>query len=314
MRGLRIAGIGKQLPELCVTNEMIAEQTDTSDEWIRTRTGIRTRYFCTQETQLELCVGAAKKAMEDAGVGPEEIGLCMVATLTADFVTPSAAALLQRELGLSSDIGAFDLNAACAGFVYGMQIAHSILNVAGTDRPYALLVGAERMSRIIDPKERGTYVLFGDGAAAAVLDLSKQHRFFSALGVQGDKDALYAPHGGNAEPWLHMDGKAVFRFAVASIEAGIKTLEVMSGIPASEVDYIVCHQANLRIIEHVQKKTGLRSAQFYMNLQRYGNTSAASIPLALSDMKDEGLLTEGTRVFLISFGSGLTKGSAYLEF
>lgn len=313
MEGLRIAGLGKQLPENCVTNEMIAERTDTSDEWIRSRSGIETRYFCGEETHRSLSVGAAARAIADAGIDPKEIGLCIVATATPDMVTPSASAMLQKDLGLPEDIPAFDLNAACSGFIYGLQVAHSMMCAGAVQRPYALLVGAERLSGIIDPSYRSTYVLFGDGAGAAVLQRSEAHRFFCSLSVQGDDRALYAPMHGEPEAYLHMDGKEVFRFAVNSISDGIRYLEEVSGVPAQEADYIVCHQANKRIIEHVRRLRKLAPEQFYMNLQRYGNTSAASIPLALADMKEEGLLTEGKRIFLLGFGSGLTRGSAYME-
>ena len=314
MRGIKILGLGKQLPSACVTNDQIAEKTDTSDEWIRTRSGIRTRYFCTgSETQIDLAAGAARKAVRDAGIDPSEIGMCIVATATPEYVTPSAAAMVQKRIGLAEDIPAFDLNAACTGFLYGLQCAYSMLYTNVLPRPYVLLIGAERLSGIIDPAERSTYVLFGDGAAAAVITASETKPFYCRLGVRGDDQILYSPAKEKEEAWLHMDGRAVFRFAVSCITEGIGLLEQESGVTADAVDYIVCHQANQRIIEHVQKRLKLPTEKFFMNLQRYGNTSAASIPLALTDMKEQGLLTDGKKLFLLGFGGGLTKGAAYLE-
>ncbi|MBR2188411.1 MAG: beta-ketoacyl-ACP synthase 3 [Eubacterium sp.] len=318
MSGLQIAGLGRQLPARLVTNDEIAGMTDTDDAWIRSRSGIETRYFCGEESLADLACSAAERAMKDAGVPPEEIGICIVATATGDFVTPSTAAILQRRLGFREDIPAFDLNAACTGFIYGLQVMDSMLrscreaDCRSTDR-YGLLVGGERLSGIIDPAERSTFVLFGDGAGAAVVKLSEGHRFFSRLGVRGDTEMLFAPKADQPEPWLHMNGKGVFRFAAESIARGIELLEQDSKVAAEDVDYIVCHQANRRIIEHVRKQRNLPEEKFYMNLQRYGNTSAASIPLALADMKEEGLLTPGTRLFMIGFGAGLTRGAAYLE-
>lgn len=314
-RGIEIVGLGKMLPAACVTNQQIAEQTDTSDEWIRSRSGICTRYFCKEgESQTDLAAGAAANALADAGVRAEEVGMCIVATATPEYVTPATAAVVQKRLGLPEDIPAFDLNAACTGFIYGLQLAAAMLHAGTLQHPYVLLIGAERLSGVIDPVERSTYVLFGDGAAAAVIRVSDTGRFLCRLGVRGDAEVLYGPTKEKAEPYLHMNGRAVFRFATETILSGIALLEAESGIAAGDVDYIVCHQANQRIIEHVQKKLKLPHEKFFMNLQKYGNTSAASIPLALADMKEAGLLKKGVRLFLLGFGGGLTKGAAYMEF
>ena len=312
--GIEIIGLGKQLPAACVTNQQIAEKTDTSDEWIRTRSGIRTRYFCEGvETQTDLAAGAAANALADAGVRAEEIGMCIVATATPEYVTPATAAVVQSRLGLPEDIPAFDLNAACTGFIYGLQLSAAMLSSGTLRHPYVLLIGAERLSGVIDPAERSTYVLFGDGASAAVIRASDTKRFFCRLGVRGDAEVLYGPTKEKQEPYLHMNGRAVFRFATETILSGISMLEQESGVTAADVDYIVCHQANQRIIEHVQKRLKLPHEKFFMNLQKYGNTSAASIPLALADMKEAGLLRKGVRLFLLGFGGGLTTGAAYME-
>ena len=315
IQGIEIVGLGRQLPALRVTNQEIAEMTDTSDEWIRTRSGIQSRYFCRDgETQADLAIGAAEKALADAGISPDEVGMCIVATATPEYVTPSTAALVQKNLGLPEDIPAFDLNAACTGFIYGLQLACSMLYAGALRHPYVLLIGAERLSGVIDPAERSTYVLFGDGAGAAVIRASESRRFFCRLGVRGDDAVLYGPTHEKPDPYLHMNGRAVFRFATEAISSGIALLEEESGVKAAEVEYIVCHQANQRIIEHVQKRLKLPREKFFINLHEYGNTSAASIPLALAEMKESELLVPGTRLFLLGFGGGLTKGAAYVEF
>lgn len=314
MQGIHIIGMGKALPARKVTNEELAQVTDTDDAWIRSRTGIRTRYFCQEETQTELCIRAAREALQRSGVRPDQIGLCVVATITADHHTPSAACLVQAALGLPGDIPAFDINAACSGFVYGLYVVSSLMGTADHSRPYALLIGAEKLSRIMNFQDRSTCVLFGDGAAAAIIQKSETHRFVCRLGAQGDQKALYAPGVNEPEPYIHMDGRAVFQFAVSALEKGIRLLEAETGMRAAEADEIVCHQANVRILAHVQKKLSLPAEKFFVNLDRYGNTSGASIPLALADLTESGRLAPGKKAFCIGFGGGLTWGAAYLEF
>lgn len=313
MQGIQIIGMGKALPSRLVKNEELENYVDTSDSWIRSRTGIETRYFSKGETAVSLAVRAGEKALEAAGISPEQIGLCLISTITPDYATPSDAALVQRSLHLPGDIPAFDINAACSGFVYGLNVASCMLGSDTLPRPYALLIGVEQLSRILNMKDRSTCVLFGDGAAAAVIRRSGEHRFFSRLASSGDAQALNSPGAARKEPYIHMDGKKIFRFAVKAIEEGIDRMESESGISAEEVDYIVCHQANKRIIDHVRKKRKLPEEKFFMNLMHYGNTSGASIPLALADMYEAGMLTAGKRLFCIGFGGGLTKACAYLE-
>lgn len=314
MQGIQIIGMGKAVPARRIENEAFTENLDTSDAWIRSRTGIKSRYFCVDEMQMDLCVKAAEQALENAGIGPEEIGLCIVATITPDYHTPSSACMVQKLLGLPKDIPAFDLNAACSGFVYGLEVVSCMLGAGTLSRPYALLIGAEKLSRIMNFQDRSTCVLFGDGAAAAVIRPSAQHTFFCRLGSQGDEEALNAPGIGYPEPYIHMDGRKVFQFAVRTMESGIRLLEKETGTKAEEVDWLICHQANERIIRHVQKRLNLRPEQFFMNLDRYGNTSGASIPLAMAEMMEQGKLAAGTKAYCLGFGGGLTWGAAYLEF
>lgn len=313
MQGIQLLGMGKSLPARQVKNEDLTAYVDTSDEWIRTRTGIVTRYFSEQETHADLCVEAAKQALTNAGVKPEQIGLCIVATISADYATPSAACLVQTRLGLPGDIPAFDLNAACSGFIYALSVASSMMGNGSTSRPYALIIGAEQLTRMLNMQDRTTCILFGDGAAAAVIKASDSARFICRLGSQGDVSALNTPGLMREEQYIHMDGKAIFRFATRILSEGIELLEKESGVAAEDIDYIVCHQANRRIIEYVQRKEKLPKEKFYINLDHYGNTSGASIPLALADLMEQKKLPSGTRLFLVGFGSGLTWGAAYIE-
>ena len=314
MQGMQIIGMGKALPSRCVTNEDLAGIVETSDEWIVSRTGIRTRYFCEAETLSDLAAEAGRQAMAHAGVKPEEIGLCVVATITADHHTPSAACMVQSRLGLPGDIPAFDINAACSGFLYGLQVVNAMLAAGAVRRPYVLLIGGEKLSRIMNMQDRSTCVLFGDGAAAAVIRPSETHRFFCRLGCEGNEAALYAPGVNYPEPYIHMDGRAVFQFAVRAMTNGIRMLTEETGVGIDEVDEFICHQANARILAHVQKKLSIPPEKIYMNMSRYGNTSGGSVPLAMTELMEMGHLVPGKRAFCLGFGGGLTWGAAYLEF
>lgn len=312
MNTLHIRATGRCLPQKAVTNDDLSRIVDTSDEWIATRTGIRSRYFCEDEHNWQLAAGAARQAMERAGAAPQDIGGCIVATFTPDYATPSVACLVQRELGLPEDIPAFDLNAACSGFLYGLQVARGLL--LQTDKPYILLIGSEALSHILDFGDRSTCVLFGDGAGAVLLERSATHRYESCLGSRGNSDALYCPGPGLDSLFLHMDGREVFRFAVDIIPRCIDTVLQKAGRTLSEIDYVVCHQANERIIRHVVRQMAAPPEKFFVNLQTLGNTSAASIPLALDDMAVQGLLTPGVSLICVGFGAGFTWGGALLEF
>lgn len=313
MSGLHIISTGRCLPKNVVTNDKLSETVDTNDEWIRTRTGIAQRYFCTEEDNAFLATGAAKQALERAGIDKNELAAVIVATLTGDYATPSVACLVQRNLGLPTDIPVFDVNAACTGFLYGLQIAKGML--MQSNKRYCLLVGSEDLSRVLDFDDRSVCVLFGDGAAAVVLELSEHHCYYSVLGAEGDADILYCPGAGSKEKQaVHMRGQEVFRFAVNAIPKCVNRLFEMSGLTIEDMDYVVCHQANERIIKFAIKKMKAPPEKFYMNLQKYGNTSAASIPIALDEMMTDGLIHEGMKVLCIGFGAGLTWGGAILEF
>lgn len=311
MRGIHIVGTGRALPEKILTNEDMSRLVDTSDEWIVTRTGIRQRHICGQETCASLASEAAKKALQEAAekeqVRPEEIGAVVVATATSDYDFPSTACLVQKELGLSSETMAFDLAAACSGFLYGLEVCRGLLT--DSRKKYVLLIGSEQLSKITDYTDRQTCILFGDGAGAAVLRLDDSlyvHRAWS----RGSSESLYCEGVGTDGAKLKMDGSEVFRFAVRAFTQGMEEVLMEADVRLEEVDHVICHQANRRIIEHVMKKYPGQERKFYINIEHYGNTSAASIPIALDEMREKGMLKEGMRVLAVGFGAGFTWSGA----
>lgn len=312
MKGIHIVSTGKQLPKRVVTNEELSKTVDTTDEWIRSRTGIQTRHLSTDEKNRDLASDAAKAAIEKGNIPLDHIGLIVVATVTPDYITPSVACMVQRELGLADDVMAFDINAGCTGFLYGLKICKGLLE--NIEKPYALLIGSEQLSRMVDFTDRSTCVLFGDGAGAAIMELSNNHPYFQRVWSQGNDEALVCLGPGNWPATLKMDGQAVFRFAVQVCKQGIDQILKDANITLDEVDYILCHQANERIIDYVKKKYQLPDEKFFMNLQKYGNTSAASIPIAIEEMTESGMIHPGTKIISVAFGAGFTWSSVLLTF
>ena len=314
MNGIKLIATGSALPGRAVTNDELTKIVDTSDEWISTRTGIRSRRWCAGgESHTSLCLAAARQALERAGVEPAEVGVCLVATLTPDSLTPAAACVLQKELGLPEDTVCFDLNAACSGFVYALHTAQCLLSAA--PRKLGLVLGAEVLSRVTDFTDRGTCVLFGDGAGAAVVEWRADYPSLHAvLGCRGNGEALFIPgvHTG-AEPHIHMDGQAVFRFAVEALPRCVRQVLDRAGLGLEDVDRFVFHQANQRIIDFAVKKLGVDPARCTGNIARTGNTSAASIPLLLDELVSAGDLRSGQRALCVGFGGGLTWAGALLE-
>lgn len=311
MNGLHILGTGRAVPEQIVTNDDLARRVDTNDEWIVARTGIRERHFAQEgESLTQFTVAAARQALEQAGLKPEDIGLCITATVTPDRLFPSQACLIHQVLGLPEDCPAFDLSAGCTGFLYAMETAAAML--PRMNRPYALLVGGELLSRIVDMDDRSTCILFGDGAGAAVVE-STQDGWYSLLGTRGDKDILWAWGPGPDRPYLHMDGQGVFQFALKTVPQVAKQLLEKAGMDKEQVDWYVPHQANHRIVESVAKRLKMPLDRFYENMDRYGNTSAGSIPIALDEMAEKGLLKKGQWVMCLGFGAGLTWGGALFQ-
>ena len=314
MNGIKIRGTGRCVPEKIVTNEDLAKIVDTSDEWITTRTGIRRRHHCTTETHTTLCVGAARAALEKAGITPDQIGACIVATVTADTLVPSAACVLQRELGLPCDIPCFDLNAACTGFLFGLHTMECLLNAS--PRKFGLVVGGEALSRIINWEDRGTCILFGDGAGAAVVECREGWPSIGAvLGTRGDSELLRVAGVENGEHcYIQMDGTKVFKFAVETVPRCMDEVLEKAGKTVEDVDFFVFHQANARIIDLAVRKYHIPPEKYYKNIGEYGNTSAASIPLVLSELQEQGKVGPGSRVLAVGFGGGLAWGGALIEF
>ena len=311
MNGLHILGTGRAVPDQIVTNDDLARRVDTNDEWIVARTGIRERRFAREgESLTQFTVAAARQALERAGLKPEDIGLCITATVTSDRLFPSQACLIHQELGLPEDCPAFDLSAGCTGFLYAMETAAAML--PRMNRPYALLVGGELLSRIIDMDDRSTCILFGDGAGAAVVE-STETGWYSVLGTRGDRDVLWAWGPGQERPYLHMDGQGVFQFALKTVPQVAKQLLEKAGMDKEQVAWYVPHQANHRIVESVAKRLKMPLDRFYENMDRYGNTSAGSIPIALDEMAEKGLVKKGQWVMCLGFGAGLTWGGALFQ-
>lgn len=314
MSGIKLMGTGSALPAQEVTNFDLEKKVDTSDEWIVTRTGISSRHYCTgEENHLGLCTAAARRALESAGIGPEQIGVCLVATLTQDTMTPSTACVLQKELGMPEDTVCFDLNAACAGFVYGLHTAECLL--AASVRKYALVIGCEVLSRITDFTDRSTCVLFGDGAGAAVVEWREDYPSLCAvMGSRGNREVLMIP-GVNtgAASYIHMDGKEVFRFAVEVLPRCAKEVAAKAGIGLDQVDHFVFHQANQRILDFAIKKLRLDPEKCAGNIAHTGNTSAASVPILLDELVRSCQLHSGQKVLCAGFGGGLTWAGALLQ-
>jgi 3-oxoacyl-[acyl-carrier-protein] synthase III len=314
----RIAGTGRYLPARVLTNEELARTVDTSDEWIRTRTGIRQRHIAAaNETTSDLALHASRAALEAAGIAPADVDVIIVATTTPDMIFPSTACILQAKLGARRG-AAFDVQAVCSGFVYGLALAD--LMVSGGMARNALVVGAEIYSRILDWSDRGTCVLFGDGAGAVVVVPSATAGILTShLHADGNyADILCVPGSvRNGEtfgtPFVHMDGGAVFKFAVKVLADVAEEALQATGKVASDIDWVIPHQANIRIMDATMKKLHLPHERLIVTVDHHGNTSAASIPLALDIAVRDGRIGAGQHVMLLGVGGGFTWGSVLLE-
>ncbi len=317
----RIAGTGSCLPGDPVSNDdLVARGIDTSDQWIVERTGIRTRHLAPADVgSSDLACTASRRALEAAGVGPDDIDLIVVATSTPDCIFPSTAALLQSKLGMKSGAAAFDVQAVCSGFIYGLTVAEKFIR-SGSHRR-ALVVGAEVFSRILDWSDRGTCVLFGDGAGAVVLEAAEAPGILStALHADGSHHPILCVPGNVAggqvigDPFLRMDGQAVFKFAVKVLgEVALEVVE-QAGIRVADIDWLIPHQANIRILQATAKRLGIDMDRVVTTVDRHGNTSAASIPLALDLAIRDGRIRPGQRIILEGVGGGFTWGAALLQY
>ncbi len=321
---ISITGIGAYAPERVVTNDDLSELMDTSDEWIVERTGIRERRVAADDQALsDLALPAARAALEQSGTLGADVDLIIVATVTADMAFPSAAAILADELG-AGEAGAYDLSAGCTGFMYAVAQGYGML-AAGLAR-HALVVGGDVLSRILDWSDRRTAVLFGDGAGAVVLDRVSEGGFLGfELGADGSGGPqLYLPAGGSRAPasaetvaerkhFVQMNGREVFKFATRVLVSSAQKVLAECGKTVDDVDVYIPHQANIRIIDHAADKLGIPKEKIVVNVERYGNTSSGSIPLALADAQAEGRLQDGALVLMTGMGAGLTWGSGLIE-
>lgn len=327
--GINILGMGTYVPEQKLVNDDFKKFVDTNDEWIRTRTGIVERHMAGWEPVWYMGKTAALAALEKSGIKPEEIGLIICTTVTSDFLTPSMASIIQYEIG-AENAAAFDQNAACSGFVYAMDTANRFL-ATDDSLKYVLVVSSEATSRFCDFTDRQTCILFGDGAAAVVVEKSNK-MFSSFLGSDGSgARVLFAKNlypakeiklesdfnDGFPEKAMHMlyqDGRTVYKFATQALPNAFEKAAGKIGVTKDDIDWFIPHQANLRIIETAAKKLGADMDKFIITLDRFGNTSSASIPLALNAGIEDGRIRRGEKLALIGFGAGLTYGGIVMEY
>ncbi len=319
-----ILGTGHYVPSTVLTNAELEKRVETSDEWIRTRTGSRERRIAAPDEHVsDMATKAALEALKSAGLGPKDIDAILVATLTPDFPWPASACMVQQKLGAPQAF-AFDISAACSGFVYGLGVAQGM--IAGGTAKHVLVIGAEKLSSVVDWTDRNTCVLFGDGAAAVVGPPNEHGKILSLhFGSDGSAvEMLYQPGGGtvcpaskesagSAQHYLFMAGKDVFKFAVRAMgDAAVKAIE-KAGLQTKDIALFIPHQANLRIMESAAKRLDLPMEQVFVNIDKYGNTSAAPVGIALDEAQASGRLKRGEKTVLVAFGAGLTWASTVIE-
>lgn len=323
MKNAKMIGFGLYTPKNLVENERLQEFLETSDEWIRTRTGIERRYISLDENTSDLAVEASKKALSQARLSAEEIDLIIVATVTPDNFTPSTACIVQDKLG-AKNAWAFDINAACTGFIYALKLGRSLIRSGEANN--ALIIGAETLSKALNWEDRGSCVLFGDGAGATVLTSTEEDCGIKCVNVKSDGSKgdslviqglpLNSPFKDGREVsknYINMNGRDIFKFATKVMEESIVEILEKENIKIEDIAAIIPHQANLRIIDYVVKRLGIPREKFITNLQNYGNTSGASIPIALCESIDEGNLKKGDNIIMVGFGGGLTWGAALIK-
>lgn len=321
---IRISGTGSALPDKILTNTELEKMVDTSDAWIRERTGIGERRIAQDETVASLAAEACRRALSDAGKNAEDVELILVASTSSEMLLPCVACQVQSEIG-AADAAAFDINAACAGFLFALQTANAY--IASGMYKNALVVGAEVLSRIVDWNDRGTCVLFGDGAGAVFAEACDEEGMgMRAMlqGSDGSRGAVLQCRAGHftdaahelyphKDPFIHMDGSEVYKFAVRTIPECIERLLDQEGLKACDIDLYVLHQANIRIIGSIAKRLGVEADRFPHNLERVGNTSSAAIPLLLDELNKSGKIKRGAKLVLSGFGAGLTYGACIMR-
>jgi 3-oxoacyl-[acyl-carrier-protein] synthase-3 len=325
LRGAGIIGLGMAVPERVLTNDDLAKLVETSDEWIVSRTGIKQRHVCDPDTTTsDLAARAALAALADANIAPGDLDLVLCATATGDYLWPSTACVIQHKIG-ATNAAAFDLSAACSGFCYGLTVAGGLLRTG--EMQNILVIGADTLTKQLDWHDRGTCILFGDGAGAAVLTACSPEEGIMAsyLGADGSGvESIWMPGGGVRTPLtsdnigaglncIHMKGSEVYKFAVRIVPEVIERVLVRAKLQPEDIGLLVMHQANLRIIQAVAERFGIDDERVFVNLHKYGNTSAASIPIALTEAQAEGRLQRGKVVVTVGFGAGLTWGANVLR-
>ena len=320
-----ILGTGRAVPEKILTNHDLEKMVDTSDAWIKERTGIERRHIADDATQTsDLCTEAGRRAIEAAGITPERIDAVLIGTVTGDVTFPATACFVQERLG-AHNAAAFDLSAACTGFIYGLSMADSL--ITGGKAKHALVIGGEILTRIIDWSDRGTCVLFGDGAGAVVLGPSDGKRGIIDTFMKSDGRLTHLLHmsgGGSKYPaqvaiderlnYLRMEGREVFKYAVTAMGDAASMILERNQLTPDDINLLIPHQANLRIITATAKRVNMPMERVYVNVQEYGNTSAASIPIAMDEAVRNGRLKPGDKALLVAFGGGFTWGSVIVQF
>ncbi|MFP4140199.1 MAG: beta-ketoacyl-ACP synthase III [Planctomycetota bacterium] len=320
-----IRGTGYAVPDTIMTNEDFEKIIDTSDEWITKRTGIKERRICSEgESTRTLAVQAARNAIADAGIEADQLDLIICATITPDLPFPATACLVQNELGLSG-VPAFDVSGACSGFVYGLTIGSKFIETGMHKR--VMVIGVDVMSRFTDYSDRGSCILFGDGAGAVILEATEEDRgvVFTTMHAEGSGwDFIHVPAGGTAKPpsaetvaagehYVRMRGRDVYKFAVEKMQWLLGECMDQAGLTVDDVDLVVPHQVNVRIIKSATEKFDFPMDKIYLNIERYGNTSGASVPMALAEAREKGLVKSGDNLLLVAFGAGLTWAGAVVK-
>lgn len=315
--GFKILGTGSYVPERVLTNDELEKMVETNDEWIRKRVGIKERRVCTSETTSDMAIAAARAALSCGGVSAEEIDVIICATISGEDVCPTVAAKVQAAIGAKCP--AFDVNSACSGFLFALETANGYFATGKAKR--ALVIAAERISKIVDYTDRNTCVLFGDGAGAVVLGEGDNY-IDSILRTEGGDDVIKIPStagkspfytGEDNAPFIYMNGQETFKFAVESMSRDVKLVMERNGLTQEDISYIVPHQANARIIQFAVKRLKMDESKFFMNVSKYGNTGGASIALSLDEMNKAGMLKSGDKLILTAFGGGLSCGVCLIE-
>lgn len=316
----RITGTGSWVPEHILDNNALSNMVDTNDQWIRERTGVERRHIVWQETTARMAAKAAQRALEQAQVDPEEVDLILVATISGNEILPCTACSVQEMLG-AVRATCFDLNSACTGFLFALNTAQAYLN-SGIYRN-VLVIGAESLSNLTNWKDRGTCILFGDGAGAVFLEADEKSRYAQVTHSEGEKGRAltcssrnqkqYVEHPDAQETYMEMDGREVFKFAVSCVPQVIRELLEKEKLSGEEIRFYILHQANIRIIQSVAKRLGETEEKFPVNIQEYGNTSGASVPILLDELNRKGCFKAGDKLVLAAFGAGLSYGASLLE-